>query len=65
LADAQQLIELVILVMFFEKRRKVGGLLRYGIPDFKMEKYLTEELMFKEEGIISRRDNIWYRYKAR
>ncbi len=38
LAAAQQLARAGHSVHLFEKNRKVGGLLRYGIPDFKMEK---------------------------
>ena len=39
LAAAQQLARAGHSVHLFEKNRKVGGLLRYGIPDFKMEKH--------------------------
>ncbi len=39
LAAAQQLARAGHNVHLFEKNRKVGGLLRYGIPDFKMEKH--------------------------
>lgn len=39
LACAQQLARAGHDVVVFEKNRKVGGLLRYGIPDFKMEKH--------------------------
>jgi glutamate synthase (NADPH/NADH) small chain len=38
LAAAQQLARAGHLVTVFEKADRVGGLLRYGIPDFKMEK---------------------------
>ena len=38
LACAQQLARQGYLVDVFEKNAKAGGLLRYGIPDFKMEK---------------------------
>jgi glutamate synthase (NADPH/NADH) small chain len=41
-------------VTVFEKEDEIGGLLRYGIPDFKLEKWVVDrrvELM-KEEGII-------------
>ena len=38
LAAAQQLARAGHAVHVFEKHRKAGGLLRYGIPDFKMEK---------------------------
>ena len=39
LAAAQQLARQGHSVSVFEKNSKVGGLLRYGIPDFKMEKH--------------------------
>ncbi len=38
LAAAQQLARVGHAVTVFEKNDRVGGLLRYGIPDFKMEK---------------------------
>ena len=39
MACAQQLARAGHDVTLFEKNHKIGGLLRYGIPDFKMEKY--------------------------
>ncbi len=39
LAAAQQLARAGHAVTVFEKNDRIGGLLRYGIPDFKMEKY--------------------------
>ncbi len=39
MACAQQLARAGHDVHLYEKNRKIGGLLRYGIPDFKMEKY--------------------------
>ncbi len=38
LAAAQQLARVGHDVVVFEKQDRIGGLLRYGIPDFKMEK---------------------------
>ena len=38
LAAAQQLARAGHNVIIYEKNKKMGGLLRYGIPDFKMEK---------------------------
>ncbi len=38
LATAQQLARVGHSVIVFEKSDRIGGLLRYGIPDFKMEK---------------------------
>ena len=40
LAAAQQLNRAGHSVTVFERDNKIGGLLRYGIPDFKMEKHL-------------------------
>jgi glutamate synthase (NADPH/NADH) small chain len=42
LAAAQQLARFGHSVIVFEKSDRLGGLLRYGIPDFKMEKYLID-----------------------
>ncbi len=42
LAAAQQLARAGHDVHVYEKHRKAGGLLRYGIPDFKMEKHFVD-----------------------
>jgi len=42
LAAAQQLVRAGHSVTVFEKNDKVGGLLRYGIPDFKLEKWVID-----------------------
>ncbi len=42
LACAQQLARAGHLVTVFERADRIGGLLRYGIPDFKMEKHLID-----------------------
>jgi glutamate synthase (NADPH/NADH) small chain len=42
LACAQQLARAGHEVTLFEKNDRIGGLLRYGIPDFKMEKWLID-----------------------
>ena len=42
LACAQQLARAGHAVTVFEKADRIGGLLRYGIPDFKMEKLLID-----------------------
>ena len=42
LAAAQQLARAGHSVVVFEKDEKIGGLLRYGIPDFKLEKYIID-----------------------
>jgi glutamate synthase (NADPH/NADH) small chain len=50
LAAAQQLARAGHTVHVFEKHRKAGGLLRYGIPDFKMEKHLIDRRVAQLEG---------------
>jgi glutamate synthase (NADPH/NADH) small chain len=45
LACAQQLARAGHGVVVFEKEDRIGGLLRYGIPDFKMEKHLIDRRM--------------------
>jgi len=42
LAGAQQLARAGHSVTVFEKSDRIGGLLRYGIPDFKMQKHLID-----------------------
>ncbi|NQV57593.1 MAG: glutamate synthase subunit beta, partial [Rhodospirillales bacterium] len=42
MAAAQQLARAGHDVTLFEKNQKIGGLLRFGIPDFKMEKHLID-----------------------
>ncbi|MFC7473613.1 glutamate synthase subunit beta [Dankookia sp. GCM10030260] len=42
MAAAQQLARAGHAVTLFEKSERIGGLLRYGIPDFKMEKHLID-----------------------
>ncbi len=42
LAAAQQLCRAGHFVTVFEKNDRLGGLLRYGIPDFKLEKYVID-----------------------
>jgi glutamate synthase (NADPH/NADH) small chain len=53
MAAAQQLARAGHLVTLFEKADRIGGLLRYGIPDFKMEKHLIDRRMAQmaEEGV--------------
>lgn len=53
LAAAQQLNRAGHMVTVFERDAKVGGLLRYGIPDFKMEKHIIDRrvAILEEEGI--------------
>lgn len=54
LAAAAQLNKAGHLVTVFERADQVGGLLRYGIPDFKLEKTVIERRvkLMVEEGII-------------
>ncbi|MFC7790350.1 glutamate synthase subunit beta [Microbacterium sp. MAHUQ-60] len=42
LAAAQQLTRAGHTVVVYEREDRIGGLLRYGIPDFKMEKQLVD-----------------------
>jgi glutamate synthase (NADPH/NADH) small chain len=56
LACAQQLARAGHTVTVFEKNDRIGGLLRYGIPDFKMEKHLIDRRVrqMEAEGVIFR-----------
>ncbi len=45
MACAQQLARAGHQVVLYEKSDRIGGLLRYGIPDFKMEKHLIDRRM--------------------
>ncbi|MBV9762568.1 MAG: glutamate synthase subunit beta [Acidobacteriaceae bacterium] len=53
LAAAQQLNRAGHLVRVFEKEDRIGGLLRYGIPDFKLEKSVIDRRMeqLRAEGV--------------
>jgi glutamate synthase (NADPH/NADH) small chain len=50
LAAAQQLARAGHDVTVFEKADRIGGLLRYGIPDFKMEKHLIDRRLEQMMG---------------
>ena len=54
LACAQQLARAGHSVSVFEKNDRVGGLMRYGIPDFKMEKHLINRraAQMEAEGVV-------------
>ncbi len=54
MAAAQQLARAGHEVHLYEKNAKPGGLLRYGIPDFKMEKHLIDRrfAQMEAEGVI-------------
>ncbi len=54
LAAAQQLARVGHAVTVFEKNSRIGGLMRYGIPDFKMEKSHIDRRVaqMEAEGVI-------------
>ncbi len=54
LACADQLNQAGHLVVVFEKDKQIGGLLRYGIPDFKLQKRILDRRLgiLKKEGIV-------------
>ena len=54
LAAAQQLARVGHAVTVFEKNDRIGGLLRYGIPDFKMEKSHIDRRIeqMQAEGVV-------------
>lgn len=58
LAAAQQLNRAGHFVTVYERDSKIGGLLRYGIPDFKMEKWVIDRRLdlMEAEGIRFRTD---------
>jgi glutamate synthase (NADPH/NADH) small chain len=53
MAAASQLNRMGHTVTLFEKAPKVGGYLRYGIPDFKLEKWIVDRRvdLMKKEGV--------------
>ncbi len=60
LAAGQQLARAGHEVVLFEKNDRLGGLLRYGIPDFKMEKGLIDRRIeqMKAEGVEFRTNHV-------
>lgn len=58
LAAAAQLNQAGHWVTVYERENRIGGLLRYGIPDFKLEKHVIERKLeiMKAEGIIFKTD---------
>jgi glutamate synthase (NADPH/NADH) small chain len=59
LACAQQLARAGHAVIVFEKLARAGGLLRYGIPDFKMEKHHIDRRIAQMEA-----EGVSFRYDA-
>src|SRR6187399_378787 len=59
LAAAQQLARAGHDVHVFEKWAKAGGLLRYGIPDFKMEKHIVDRRVAQMEA-----EGVTFHYNA-
>ncbi len=60
LAAAQQLNRAGHFVTVYERDHKIGGLLRYGIPDFKMEKWVIDRRidLMASEGITFKTDAV-------
>jgi glutamate synthase (NADPH/NADH) small chain len=56
LAAADQLNHAGHLVTVFERADRIGGLLRYGIPEFKMEKHFLDRRLglMEQEGVVFR-----------
>ncbi|EQD28528.1 glutamate synthase subunit beta, partial [mine drainage metagenome] len=56
LAAAQQLARAGHAVSVFERQARPGGLLRYGIPDFKLDKALIDRRLaqLEAEGVVFR-----------
>ena len=54
LAVAQQLARRGHEVTVFERADRIGGILRYGIPDFKLEKWVIDRRLeqMKQEGVV-------------
>ncbi len=58
LAAAQQLTRLGHETVVFEKADRIGGILRYGIPDFKLEKWIIDRRLeqMRAEGVTFETD---------
>ncbi len=56
LACAQQLARAGHAVVLYEKANRIGGLMRYGIPDFKLDKQVINRRMsqMRSEGVVFR-----------
>jgi len=57
-AAAQQLRRMGHQVTVFEKSDRIGGILRYGIPDFKLEKWVLDRRIeqMQQEGVVFKTD---------
>jgi len=67
LAAADQINQAGHEVTVFEKDKEVGGLLRYGIPDFKLEKWVIDrrvDIMNAEGVIFSKNTEVGFNIKA-
>ncbi|VDM52133.1 unnamed protein product [Angiostrongylus costaricensis] len=53
MAAAAQLVKVGHTVVVYERKNRVGGLLRYGIPTMKLDKYLVDRRvkLLEEEGV--------------
>ena len=60
LAAAQQLARVGHVVVLYEKNDRIGGLLRYGIPDFKLEKWIIDRRLeqMAAEGVEFRTNHV-------
>lgn len=58
LAAAQQLARYGHDVVVFERADRIGGILRYGIPDFKLEKHIIDRRLeqMRIEGVVFETD---------
>jgi len=58
LAAAQQLVRQGHEVIVFERSKRIGGLLHYGIPNFKLEKSVLDRRLgqMRQEGILFETD---------
>ncbi len=59
MACAQQLARVGHEVHVYERHARAGGLLRYGIPDFKLEKYVIDRRITQMEG-----EGVTFHYNA-
>ncbi len=68
IACADQLNRVGHKVIVFERDQKAGGILRYGIPDFKLEKNILDRRIdiWKQEGIVFKTGiNVGFDYPAK